>query len=332
MDVRAILGGIILLQWFKIQRELAEMRTFHSDKGITSIQVGVAILLVILLFFIGTFLLRREDSIWLKTELEKTTKKTQLVQTMRSELLASAEAEKSSVMADTDEASEAFAKQSMQASQDVEKARLEIDGLIEHKNPEATLFGDFSTCWEKLRAIDKEVLSLAVQNTNLKALRLSFGPAAAAMKHMEGAMNQLLDATASSPNAAGITRLTFDAVTDALNIYTLQAPHIAETSDAEMDRIEASMKQLDEQVQDALKSLDILVGEVGKPLLAEALKSYRDFRAVNGEIIGLSRKNSNLRSFTVSLGQKRNMMAQCLDLLNALQEAVQQSATFKATR
>lgn len=308
------------------------MRTVHSDKGITSIQIGVAIFLVLLLSFTVTFLWRHEDSSWLKTAFEKTGKKTQLVQTMRSELLASAEAEKSSVMADTDEASKAFAEQSMQASQNVEKARLEFEGLVEKKSQEASLFRDFSTCWEKLREIDKEVLSLAVQNTNLKALRLSFGPAAVAMRHMEGSMNQLMDSVASSPDATGIIRLAFKAVTGALNIYTLQAPHIAETTDAGMDGIEASMKRLDEEVQDALRNLDILVSESGRPFLGEACKSYQDFQTINREVINFSRQNSNIRSFAVSLGQKRNIMAQCLDLLNALQEAVRQSAAFKATR
>lgn len=76
------------------------MRVFHSDRGITSIQVGAAVALVLLLFFLVTFFLSHKHSNWLKTELEKSNKKTQLIQSMKSDLLASAEAEKSSVMAD----------------------------------------------------------------------------------------------------------------------------------------------------------------------------------------------------------------------------------------
>lgn len=34
----------------------------------------------------------------------------------------------------------------------------------------------------------------------------------------------------------------------------------------------------------------------------------------------------------ISLDQKRNTMAQCLDSLNALREAVREGAAFKATR
>lgn len=311
---------------------LFEMRAFHSSRGVTSLQVGVAVLAALLLFFIVAFVYRHEDSSWLKTAFEKSARKTRLVQTMKSELLASAEAEKSSVMADTDEASTAFADQSIQASQNVERARNELNALTRENSREANLLDDFSSCWGKLREIDKEVLALAVQNTNLKALRLSFVPAATAIRHMEEELNQLMDSVAPSPEAAGIMRVASRALTGALKIYALEAPHIAEATEAGMDRIEASMKQLNEQVGDALKNLDSLMGESGKPLIGEAQKSYQDFQAINSEIIGFSRRNSNIRSFAVSLGQKRNAMAQCLDLLNALQNAVQEGAEIKATR
>ena len=46
----------------------------------------------------------------------------------------------------------------------------------------------------------------------------------------------------------------------------------------------------------------------------------------------LSRNNSNIRSFALSLGQKRKMTAECQDMLNALRETVQQGMTYKATR
>lgn len=322
----------ILLCRFETGKGLFEMRLFHSNKGITSIQVGVALSLVILLFFLAAFLLRLGGSSRLKTALEKTTQKTQLVQIMRSELLASAEAEKSAVMADTDDASNAFAAESMQASQSVEKARIELEALAHDNGKEAKLLADFSSCWGKLQEIDKEVLVLAVQNTNLKALQLSFGPAAIAVKNMEESLNKLIDSAASSPHAAEIIRLASNALTGALNIYAFQAPHIAETTDAEMERIETSMKQYDGQVRDALNGLEALLGDSDNPLLGEARKSYQDFQTTNAQIIDLSRQNSNVRSLTVSLGQKRNIMAQCLDRLDALHDAVREGAALKATR
>jgi hypothetical protein len=308
------------------------MKILQADRGMTSIKVGVAIALVLLLSFLVVFLLRHEDAHWFQSAFEQSVQKLQLIQTMSRDLLAAAEAEKSAVMADTDEDSQAFAEQSLQASRNVEKARRELEPLLEGKRQEAHLFQEFSRCWDKLQEIDHEVLSLAVQNTNLKAFRLSFVSAAAAMRSMEEALNHLMDVVSSSPDAVRIIRLAAKAAMGALNMYTLQAPHIAESTVTRMDEMEATMQSLDAQVTDALQSLQALVDEPGQPFLEAAWASYKDLQNINAAIVDLSRQNSNVRSYALSLGQKRKMTAQCQDVLAALQETVQQSMRYKATK
>jgi len=49
------------------------------------------------------------------------------------------------------------------------------------------------------------------------------------------------------------------------------------------------------------------------------------------EVIGLSRQNTNVKSFELSLGRKRKITAQCDEILSNLQEALR-SKEFKATR
>jgi hypothetical protein len=149
---------------------------------------------------------------------------------------------------------------------------------------------------------------------------------------MENALNQLMDSASSSPDAPVITRLAATAMIDTLNIYTLQAPHIAEATETKMDEMEMVMKRLDAQVTDALQHLRALVPESCKSCLDTAWASYRDFQRINTEIVDLSHQNSNVRSYAMSLGQKRKMTAQCQDLLVALEEMVKQNMTFKATR
>jgi hypothetical protein len=308
------------------------VKTWHASKGITSLQVGAAIALVLLLSFLVVFFLRHEDASWFQSAFERSVQKLQLIQAMSRDLLAAAEAEKSAVMAETDEASQAFAEQSRQASQQVEKARRELEPLLEGKPQEAQLFQELSRCWAKLQEIDREVLSLAVQNTNLKALKLSFGPAAAAMRSMEEALNHLMDVVSASPDAVTIVRLAVKVATGALNMYMLQAPHIAESTVTRMDEMETTMHSLDAQVTDALQSLQALVDEPGKPFLEAAWASYKDFQHLNAAVVDLSRQNSNVRSYALSLGQKRKTTAQCQDVLAALQETVQQSMRYKATK
>jgi hypothetical protein len=308
------------------------MDRFRSGKAAIVIAIGVVVLIGVLLALV-IFRSRHEHSRWLESVYENAVKKNQLVYTMRINLLASAEAEKSSVMADTDEASTAFAEQAVRASEAVEAARLEFGRLLEARSTplEMKVFGEFSSSWNSLREVDREILPLAVQNTNLKALRLSFVPAADAVERMEAALNRMMDENASSAEAARITRLSDQALTGALKVYSLQAPHIAASADAKMDEIEARMKTLDEQVMDALNRLQALVDQASRPFVDEAKASYLDFREINAEIIELSRRNSNVRSFAVSLGQKRKVTAECQENLAALQAAVQ-STEFKATR
>jgi hypothetical protein len=249
-------------------------------------------------------------------------------------LLASAEAEKSAVMADTDETSQAFSDQAQRASEAVDAARQELGRLLESRNTrkELDLFHAFSDCWQKFQEVDRQILPLAVQNTNLKAMRLSFGPADHALKDMEAALHHLMDDATTTPNALRITRLCDEALTAALNIYVLQAPHIAETSDIKMDAIEARMRTLDEEVNRALNQLQALIADgADKTLLDAATASYHLFQKTHTEIIELSRQNSNIRSFEVSLGVKRKVTAQCSEDLSALQEAIH-TMEFKATR
>lgn len=310
---------------------LNDMKTAVSNKN-TLILTGFCLTVLVLLVS-GIVLVSRNGS-WLETAFEKKVKKVELINTMRVNLLASAEAEKSAVMADSDEESKAFAEQSVQASMAVEKARAALAQLMrdQTKGKEIELLEHFTNCWENLQKIDREILALAVRNTNLKALRLSFVPAGEAIRRLESALNQLMDITGPSPDALRTVRLASRVISDAKSIYMLQAPHIAETSDQAMDEMEAAMKRLDDQISKDFSDLRGLVDETGRPFLDAAAASYNDFREVNSQVIDLSRQNSNIKSFSISLGQKRKMTAQCLDSIAALEKAVNENLSFSATR
>jgi hypothetical protein len=323
---------IRLLYLFNTRREPVNMSTFQADKGRSRTRVGAAIALLLLLACLVVFLARYEGAPWPQSAFEQAVQKLHITQTMSRDLLASAEAEKSAVMAETDEASRTFAEQSVQASRHVEKARRELEPLLAGNRQEVQLFQEFSRCWEALQEIDREVLALAVQNTNLKALRLSFVPAAAALRRMEDALNHLMDASPASPDAVHMTRLAAQAVTGALNVYALQAPHIAESTATRMEEMEAVMASRNAQVTAALQRLQALVDEPGAPFLEAARAAYQEFQHLNAEIVDLSRQNSNVRSYALSLGQKRKTAAQCQDGLAALQAAIRQSMTYKATK
>jgi len=260
-------------------------------------------------------------------------KKTELLSTMRINLLKSVETEKSAVMADTDEASRDFADQSRRAADLVERDRRELELLLnrDHTDKEMDLFHEFDTCWTALRKIDQEVLDFAVQNTNLKAAALSFGKGNETIKRFEHDLRNLIHSTSSSDKCSHVVIPASDALAAGLRIQGLHAPHIAEASDARMDEIEAEMRQDGEIVESSLKRLSDSVPEENRALLQDARAAYEEFAAVTAEVIKLSRENTNIKSFELSLGKKRKIAAQCDEILIGLQEAVR-SREFKATR
>lgn len=256
-----------------------------------------------------------------------------LVARMRIDLLMAVEAEKSAVLADTDQASLEHAGLARRASQDVEARRLELRRLLaaQPSPEEDRLAAEFDQAWVEFRKVDAEILGLAVQNTNLKAANLSQGQVRQALDNLEQALEGLRESQPDGPLALKIDSLVTRAVTAGFKALALQAPHINEPSDQGMDRLEAQMLAQETALRQCLSSLEALVGPEGQGRLSTARQAYQRFSELSREVVRLSRANSNLKSLELSLGQKRKVAAQCQEILTALQEAIQRHGS-KATR
>ena len=253
-------------------------------------------------------------------------KRVDLVARMRLTLASASEAEKSAVLAVTDQDSQTFADQARAATAEVELERKELGELLAAGGTrgEKDLLAQFSKVFTDFQRIDNDLLVLAVKNTNIKAYGLAFGPAADALKEMDTALSSLVAKSAGSPEAGNVTSLAFGAQTAALRIQTLLAPHIAEESDKKMDELEALMTKEDQDVRKDLDGLVSLQKLHGDPDLETAASDYARFSEVRGRILALSRENTNVRSLAMSLGQKRKVLFLCQDALSALQQAIQE--------
>jgi hypothetical protein len=257
-------------------------------------------------------------------ELAFRAKRVNLVTRMRQTLDQASEAEKSAVLAVTDQDSRSFAEQARAATADVARQCIELKELLviggtksenEHLAQFAKVFLDF-------QAIDNNLLSLAIRNTNIKAYELAFGPAADALREMDTALSQLVAKRGAPPEAGRVALLAFGAQTAALRLQVLLAPHIAEESDKRMDELEALMTREDQQVHRYLDGLVALQKLFGDPDLVTATSAYARFNEIRGRILALSRENTNVRSLAISLGQKRKVLLLCQDALSALQQAI----------
>jgi hypothetical protein len=235
------------------------------------------------------------------------------------------------VMADTDETSVAFAREAEQATQAVEKDSAALRPLLtalEYSN-ELRLLDEFDQRFAEYRKLDRSVLDLAVENTNLKAQRLSFGPAQEAADAVQNSLDALMPATQA--DMWRVKALAATAVAAVREIQALQAPHVAESDDAAMTRIEKRMTAEEGEARNALKMLAGLIAPGSRAQLAAASTALDRFVDLNRQLITLSRRNTNVRSLALSLGQKRMLTATCEDSLRALQDALSKRG-FSATR
>jgi hypothetical protein len=116
-----------------------------------------------------------------------------------------------------------------------------------------------------------------------------------------------------------------------LEIQVTYAPHIAEAQDAAMTQMEAQMNSATGRAHQALQELRGMLPTSSGPQLDAASAALDRFLSIHKEIIALSRRNSDVRSLALSLGEKRNVTAECEAHLQALEEALAKHE-FGATR
>jgi hypothetical protein len=236
------------------------------------------------------------------------------------------------VMSGTDEMATEFAREAERAAQAVQRDANALKPLLAALayTAESRLLEEFIGQFSEYRELDQAIRGLAVENTNLKAQRLSFGPG---QKEADAFRDALESVAATSParDAWQVKALTATALSSVRQIQVLQGPHIAEADDAEMTRIEQRMASSEGLARDALRTLAGLLPPTSRPQLDGATAALDRFHDLNAQVIVLSRHNSNVRSLALSLGKKRVLAARCEESLLAIQDALSKR-TFAGTR
>lgn len=233
-----------------------------------------------------------------------------------------AEASNRAVMADTDDASVAAKNEATSAREIVDRDLGSLQPILHDLGyvDEQRALALFRARYEEYRRLDDEILPLAIENSNLKAQKLSFGDAQAAADELRSSLDAAL--RLAPPSQANAAALAADRVRiGVLEIQALQAPHIAESDDAAMTRMEGAMNESANSAKAALDRLKTLLPRATAPLGAADAALTR-FLDVNTRIVALSRKNTNVRSLALSMGRKRVVTAECEDQLSALSTAL----------
>jgi len=232
-------------------------------------------------------------------------------------------------MADTDEASVNFAREAEQTLKAVEQDVTALSALTRNLgvSEEPQILEQFQKQFADYRTVDKSVLALAVENTNLKAQHLSFGPAREAADHFKAALAPL-PAEFAAKDRCRAQELVASAILHVRELQVLQGPHIASADDAAMTDMEKGMATLELQIAEALAALRAL-GPSSAITAAEA--AFGQFKNVESQIVALSRRNTNVKSLELSLKDKPPLTAACEGSLLRLQTALAQEGS-KATR
>ena len=254
----------------------------------------------------------------------------ELVGDLRAGLAQSIQATDRSVLAETDEASLAFARQARELSTRVDGARDRMAPLLQQLgfDEEARDLAAFDAKWAELRKAGEETLTLAVENTNLKARRLSFGPVAQAADAFEAALGAGVTRPAGRGDAAPARLGAGHAALAVRKAQRLQGPHIAEADDGAMSRLEGQMAELEKQAADGLKDLEPSLGPAASGKARAALEA---FLARSKELIALSRRNTNVLSLSLAMSRLPSLNTACDAALVALAQALDRRG-FTGTR
>jgi hypothetical protein len=262
----------------------------------------------------------------LNAVLEKVSEARRLASDLAVQFTRASDAANRAVMADTDDTSVSFAKESREAAEAVRRDVETLRPLLESLgfSEETRLLNQFASRFADYRALDQRILDLAVENTNLKAQRLAFGPAQEAADAFRDALNSAAAAAsrADPKDAWHVEALTATAVRTVREIQVLQAPHIANADEAVMTRMEKEMATSETAARKALEALRPLLPSSAQGQLRAASAALDKFMDLNMQIITLSRRNTNVRSLALSLDEKRTITTSCEDSLHALQAAL----------
>lgn len=285
--------------------------------------------LLVMLVTLGTFPLYAAPYQAETSPLEKQTIKADIVSSMQINLLKAIEAEKNAVLAITDEESAAFAAKSREASNNVENNRKEFEAIIhlEELPDEAGLINEFNACWVQYRKLDEKILDLAVQNTNLKAQKISATQCAQEIELLDSSLNKIIQQNKDG-QCSDTVRFAHEVLTASLKIFALHKTHIEEADDAQMDKIEQNIILYDESAKKAFKAFSGIAELNKSPDLKTAQAAYDKFMTLTGEILKLSRMNTNIKSAAISLDKKRLVSAQCQEILTTLQKKVQARGNY----
>jgi methyl-accepting chemotaxis protein len=257
-----------------------------------------------------------------------TTRDRELCGDMRAQLLSVVRAQKNAVLAGSDEAARSFADLALKTSAEVERLRQELVARRGIEPAKRQPLDKITHSWEEYQKIQKTLLDLAVQNTNIKALKLCFGSGLDQLNTYATALDaivRMIEKRITEPKiepGAAAKLLRAAVLIETIKIeafrFHLALAAMVNASAAELVQLEAQV-EAEQKVRDGLVSeLTKAIDERDQPLLERALSVRVDYQKVVADIRRLSKIDSNRRAADMSINQAFASVDDCDKQLTTL--------------
>jgi limonene-1,2-epoxide hydrolase len=256
------------------------------------------------------------------TVLERLLEARRLAADALAQFTQSIEAGNRAVMAADDESLQAAVREATAAEQGVQKTGAALNGMLAALGyrEEGAMLEEFRARFADYLKTEKEILALAALDTNVRAERLSFTASRDALTRISASLATLRPARAA--DEWRVRAMVAETVASLRAIQMLQAPHIAESTDAGMAQLEREMSDAETSARNGLGRIGPLVDAASQGELRTSVSAFDDFLRTHRQILELSRSNSNVRAMALALGVKRTQVAMCEERLRALQAAL----------
>lgn len=247
---------------------------------------------------------------------------------MNQDLLAILGAEKSIILATTDEEMNKYADIIQTTSQELEKKLSKLETIVGES--EKVQLEQFNQIYEDYLKVDKEVMNLTRLNTDTKALELSLNETKKAFNSADEVIaaiveknNQALKKAQNLTDLKKIAermRISARINNDLVEIQREEKNIILAKTPELMEGFVKDSADFQKNLEDRLKSLDRLETEAGKIELANFKSHYEDYIRLHEKVRQLAVQNSNEKAFELASGKGQQLADQAEIMLKGLVE------------
>jgi methyl-accepting chemotaxis protein len=260
-----------------------------------------------------------------------------LASTVRVELLAAIRSEKNAVLTSDDTESAAFAQDARAAAEQVNQILLELNPLVRDESLAIVRqdVEEFSRDWERFLDNQKEVLRLALLNTNARGAKILREEIRGRLESIVAFLDRAASASASAGTPgdadAGLgAALTGDRTAavahrimyQVVQLVELLAQHLDATTETEMNLLDQQIAAAGKGAEDGLLQLKGLLDETARGEFGPVLADLQAVRKAATQVQELSHTNSNVQSTQLTLTKTFEVASKCDSALERLIQAL----------